>query len=578
MNDRYYENGSSGYAPEGRREPATRRIPTMGEGGQPTPPRRRDAYPTEPIPNQAPRQASAVQLPWERQSQAESGQGHQAAYQGPARADEVAGWQDGAATARMSPQHQAPQGASGGYRGGAVGGYGGGASGGYGGGAVGGYGAAPSDPSTPMGPAGPSGPAHVGGGPDRSEPRGRKGSGAGKSFLMGVLGGILVLAIAAAGFFGYNALANPGSGTLTVDNADGTQSTYTINASGGDAELSEAVAAKALPSVVSIDVYSQAQSYYSMFNLMEGSDEESDLEVSAFGSGVIISEDGYIITNYHVVEGGEMFVVHFDDDSTAEATFVGGDGSSDIAVLKVDRQGLVPMEIGDSSQLKVGEWVMTIGAPFGLTKSCSAGIVSALYRNETLENTFGTSFYVNMIQVDANVNPGNSGGALVNSKGELVGINTITTSYTGDFAGIGMAIPSNYAMNIANQIIETGEVHYSFLGVQLGTVDAGTQRYYGVSVDKGAYVGRVVEGGPAEAAGVQEGDVIVSYNGKEVTTAAELIMDVRASNVGDEVELGIKRGNEDLTLTATLALDTNSQASQPQEQQEQQGQERMQLP
>ena len=402
-------------------------------------------------------------------------------------------------------------------------------------------------------------------GPDRTD-RPRRKRGSGKSFLMGLLGGVLAVAIAAGGFAAYNALANPGSDTVTVENADGTTSTLTINASGGDIELSEAVAAKALPSVVSIDVYKQAQSYsYNDlfgYGYPSGDDEQAELQKSSFGSGVIITSDGYIITNYHVVEGGAMYVVHFDDDSTAEATFVGGDGSSDIAVLKVEKEGLVPMDIGDSAALDVGEWVMTIGAPFGLTKSCSAGIVSALYRNETLNNSFGTSFYVNMVQIDANINPGNSGGALVNAQGQLVGITTMTTSYTGDFAGIGMAIPSNYAMNIANQIIETGEVHYSFVGVQLGTVDAGTRQYYGVSADSGAYVGRVIEGSPAEAAGVQVGDVIVSYNGKPVTTAAELIMDIRASNVGDTVELGIKRGDQDITLQATLALDTNEQTQQ----------------
>lgn len=402
-------------------------------------------------------------------------------------------------------------------------------------------------------------------GPDQDFKRKRK-SGAGRSFLMGLLGGVLAMALAAGGFAAYNAIAKPASDTVTVENADGTQKTITINTEGDDVQLAEAVAAKALPSVVSIDVYKQVQNYGYMDMFGYGSsstdNEESNLQVSSFGSGVVISSDGYIITNYHVVEGGAMYVVHFDDDSTAEAVLIGGDGSSDIAVLKVEKEGLVPMEIGDSSMIDVGEWVMTIGAPFGLTKSCSAGIVSALYRNETLNNSFGTSFYVNMIQVDANINPGNSGGALVNAQGQLVGINTMTTSYTGDFAGIGMAIPSNYAMNLANQIIETGEVHYSFLGLQLGTVNAGTKQYYGVSADSGAYVGRVIEGGPAEAAGIQVGDVIVSYNGKPVTTAAELIMDIRGSNVGDVVELGVKRGDQDLTIQATLALDSNVQTQQ----------------
>ena len=391
-----------------------------------------------------------------------------------------------------------------------------------------------------------------------TEPAGKPAkqkSGALKTFLSGligvVVGGVLMTGLSYAGIasFGSGGGATP---TETTDNG-----TITINADTVSADLPEGVAAKCLPSVVSIDVYSQA-SYSGLSSIdLLGYDQQTEpqLQVSGMGSGVIISDDGYIITNYHVVEGGKKYVVHFDDDSSTEAELIGTDSSSDIAVLKVDKDGLVPMEIGDSSNVAVGEWVMTLGAPFGLTKSVSSGIVSALYRSDAMQSTYETTFYVNMIQVDAVVNPGNSGGALVDAEGKLIGINTMISSYSGDYAGVAFAIPGNYAMNIANQIIENGHANHPYVGVTLGTVDAASQEYYGVNVNSGAYVGSVIEGSPAAEAGIKEGDVITSFNGKEVATASEFIIDVRANNIGDTVELGIVRDGQEMTIEVTLASD-----------------------
>ena len=394
-----------------------------------------------------------------------------------------------------------------------------------------------------------------------AEPKhaGKQKSGALKTFLSGligvVVGGVLMTGLSYAG------IANFGSsgGTATTESAD--NGSITINADTISADLPEGVAAKCLPSVVSIDVYAES-SYTGLSSLdLLGYDQqtEPELQVSGMGSGVIISDEGYIITNYHVVENGKKFVVHFDDDSSVEAELIGTDSSSDIAVLKVEKEGLVPMEIGDSSSVVVGEWVMTLGAPFGLTKSVSSGIVSALYRSDAMQSTYETTFYVNMIQVDAVVNPGNSGGALVDAEGKLIGINTMISSYSGDYAGVAFAIPGNYAMNIADQIIENGYAKHPYVGVSLGTVDAASQQYLGVDVNAGAYVGSVIEGSPAEEAGLKEGDVITSFNGKEVATASEFIIDVRTCNIGDEVELGIVRDGKEMTINVTLASDESLQ-------------------
>ena len=195
---------------------------------------------------------------------------------------------------------------------------------------------------------------------------------------------------------------------------------------------------KSLPSVVSITA--------------QGETEDS----GGVGSGVILDADGNILTNYHVIEGATALVVRTDDGNSYEAEVVGTDESSDLAVIRLkDAKDatLTPIEIGDSDGIAVGEWVMAIGSPFGNEQSVSTGIVSALYRSTALQSTSGTSIYANMIQTDAAINPGNSGGALVNAEGELIGINSVIESYSGSSSGVGFAIPVNYAINIANQII-----------------------------------------------------------------------------------------------------------------------------
>ena len=254
-----------------------------------------------------------------------------------------------------------------------------------------------------------------------------------------------------------------------------------------------------------------------------------------------------------------------DDGTTYEAEFVGNDASSDLAVIKLkdaDASKLTPIEIGDSSKLNVGEWVMAIGSPFGNEQSVSTGIVSALYRSTAMSSTNGNTIYANMIQTDAAINPGNSGGALVNDNGELVGINSLIESYSGSSSGVGFAIPVNYAKNIADQIIDGKTPVHPYLGATLSSVNALNARTNKLSTDSGAYVASVVEDGPAAKAGIQEGDVITKLGDDEITSADGLIIALRSHEVGEKVEITLMRGKEEKKVTVELGSDEKLQNQQ----------------
>ena len=267
-----------------------------------------------------------------------------------------------------------------------------------------------------------------------------------------------------------------------------------------------------------------------------------------------------------MIDGATAISVTIDGKSY-EASVVGSDSSSDLAVIKADLNGdsVTPIEVGDSSQLNVGSWVMTIGSPFGLDQSVSEGIVSALYRNELLQSSSGDTIYTNLIQVDAAINPGNSGGALVNDQGQLVGISTLYSSSTESFAGIGFAIPGNYAVEIANKIISGQEVTHAYIGLSMQTVNAQNARSNGLSVNQGAYVAEVVANGPADQAGIQQGDIIVAMDGEEITSADGMVLAVRSHEIGDTVTVTVVRGTETKDLTVTLGSDEALQAQREQE-------------
>lgn len=361
------------------------------------------------------------------------------------------------------------------------------------------------------------------------------------------VGAVLVIALVMTG-----ALNIDRGGSVTANTSGSSQ---TIEIDPEDTTLAETVAAKSLPSVVSISTEIASS----------GMGDSSSASSGNIGSGVILDTDGNILTNNHVVEGATSIVVTLDDGSSFEAELVGADSSSDLAVIKLtnaDGASLTPIEIGDSDDLSVGEWVMAIGSPFGNEQSVSTGIVSALYRSTALSSTSGTSIYANMIQTDAAINPGNSGGALVNDQGELIGINSVIESYSGSSSGVGFAIPVNYAKNIADQIIAGKTPVHSYLGVTLTSVNAWNARQNNLAVDSGAYVNEVVADGPAAQAGIQQGDIITAVNGEAITSADGLIIAIREHEVGEKVTLTVMRGTEEQQVEVTLGSDEALQAEQ----------------
>ena len=372
-----------------------------------------------------------------------------------------------------------------------------------------------------------------------------------RSALFGLAGGAIGALVVSLALQGANALA--GSHGITQTQSSSAGQTISINANEQDVTISQAVAAKALPSVVSVYV---------------SSDEGEGL-----GSGVILDTDGNILTNWHVAGDATAISVTI-AGKNYDATLVGGDASSDLAVVRADLQGdkVTPMEIGDSDELVVGDWVMTIGSPFGLDQSVSAGIVSSLARNELMQSTYGTTIYANLIQTDASINPGNSGGALVNSRGQLVGISTLFSSDTESFAGIGFAIPGNYAVEIANKIIAGEQVTHAYIGLSMQTVTPQNAEANNLSVNQGAYVAEVTEGSPAAAAGIQKGDIVIAMDGQAISSADGMMLAVRSHDIGETVPVTVMRGTEEKTFDVTLGSDEALQELQQQQLEEQQRQ------
>jgi serine protease Do/serine protease DegQ len=263
-------------------------------------------------------------------------------------------------------------------------------------------------------------------------------------------------------------------------------------------------------------------------------------EVQAVGSGVIVdAEKGYLLTNSHVVDKADEVVITLKDRRQLKAEVVGADPETDIAVLKVDPDGLVDLPLADSDRLLVGDFVMAIGNPFGLGQTVTTGIVSALGRSG-----LGIEGYEDFIQTDASINPGNSGGALINFKGELVGINTAIIAPGGGNIGIGFAIPINMARLVMEQIIEHGEVQRGRIGVQIQDLTPDLAEAFGVEVQTGAVVSQVTPGSPAEKAGVKAGDVITHVNEEPIEGSSDLRNKIGLRRVGEKVTLSIIRNGE----------------------------------
>jgi serine protease Do/serine protease DegQ len=271
-------------------------------------------------------------------------------------------------------------------------------------------------------------------------------------------------------------------------------------------------------------------------------------EVASAGSGVIVDADnGYIITNHHVVENADMIQISTMDGEVFDAEIVGSDPATDIAIIKVDAEGLTDMPIGDSESVRVGDFVLAIGNPFGLGHTVTSGIVSALGRTGISRDG-----YEDFIQTDASINPGNSGGALVNLRGELVGINSAIISRSGGNVGIGFAVPTEIANSIMRQILDFGEVRRGLLGVSIANVDAEVARALDASVTSGALITRVESGSAAEEAGLQVDDIIVKVNEKKISGAAELRNTIGLMRSGDNVEIEYVRGDDRHTAKTSL--------------------------
>lgn len=377
----------------------------------------------------------------------------------------------------------------------------------------------------------------------------------GKAVAGGALGAVVVLAVyTGLGIYGYHVTGMDKAETETSSTTTVQKNVIDKSAAEEDSSLASQVAAKAVPSVASITVSGNGANANS---IVGGPDSGS------IGSGVLLDKDGNILTNYHVVEyadGNDGYTITAKlGDKSYEAKIIGKDASSDLAVIKIDAgdDELTPIEVGSSDKLSVGDWVMSIGSPFGNEQSVSTGIVSAKSRDITMSGNDGsTSFYCDMIQTDAAINPGNSGGALVNEKGELVGINSIIESSSSSSAGVGFAIPSDYAIDVANTIISGKDVEHPRIGATVGTVTPQMSKKLGLGNGAyGAYVNDVTKDSPADKAGIKKGDVITKIDGEQVDAATSLITSIRNHKVGDKVMLTILRDGKEQEVEVELASD-----------------------
>ena len=362
--------------------------------------------------------------------------------------------------------------------------------------------------------------------------------------LLRVLAGVGAVVLGFGGGFGGAVVASRAGLTgnqVVVQEVQRDTSTDASNtgSTDGTSMTMQQIAAVASPSVVAIttEQMSSSQTWFGGYYVQSGA-----------GSGIIISQDGYILTCAHVVSGATSVKVQLNgSDQSYDATVVGADSTSDIAVLKIDATGLTPAVIGDSDKLAVGETTVAVGNPLGtLSNTVTQGIVSALNRQVTVEDNDMT-----LIQTDTSISPGNSGGGLFNANGELIGVVNAKSSYS-EAEGIGFAIPINTAMDIAQQLIENGAVARPVLGVSILDIqDSSTAQQYGVSA-LGVYVADVTKGGGAEAAGVQRGDRIIAIDDTAVSSTSTVKSYLADKQVGDTVTLQVERGGKVLTLNVTL--------------------------
>lgn len=306
---------------------------------------------------------------------------------------------------------------------------------------------------------------------------------------------------------------------------------------------------------ITTEVVTRGNSYYDFFgSLIEqlyGDHMQVPNNVSvAYGSGVVISPDGYIVTNNHVVEGASKIEVTFNDKHKRTATIIGNDPSTDLALIKVDASGLEYLTFADSDEVKVGEWVLAVGNPFNLTSTVTAGIVSAKARNINILGDGST--IESFIQTDAAINPGNSGGALVDMNGNLIGINAAIASRTGSYEGYSFAIPSNIVKKVVEDFLQYGSLQRAYLGISIVEITEELAEAKGIEEMSGVYIMEVNERGGAKAAGIKEDDILLSVNNISVNSNSQLVGVVGQYRPGDKVSVKIQRNGEILTKEVTL--------------------------
>jgi serine protease Do len=367
--------------------------------------------------------------------------------------------------------------------------------------------------------------------------------------------------------------AIPGLADLSGSIADYRSLTASLNYAGSD-DITEAfqdrfraVAASTLPSVVELNIMNTVIENVPMFNPFGFFNNQSNGSQSlqreytqrGLGSGVIVSQDGrtvYVLTNNHVAGDADKIEVVLADGRSFEGTLVGSDSLIDLAVVSFQTNENVPVaDLGDSDRLAVGDWVFAMGNPLGFQSTVTAGIVSALGRDVSASSAVsnGMSGITDYIQTDAAISQGNSGGALVNINGEVIGINTWIASQTGGNEGLGFAIPINNAKRAVDDLINHGEVYYSWLGVQAGSVSESLGDDLGLSGDQGAFVYNVYGDSPAEAAGLHPGDFIISVNDNVIANSADLVQEISAINPGDRATITVIRDGEQRDLTVRTA-------------------------
>ena len=325
-------------------------------------------------------------------------------------------------------------------------------------------------------------------------------------------------------------------------------------------------AKKAIPAVVNIkskvEMQDSREGYGSIWDYMNGNPHHGMMEGEVSGSGVVVSNDGYIVTNNHVVEQAGKIEVTLSDRHTYTAKVIGKDPETDLALLKIDATNLPFMDYGNSDETQVGQWVLAVGNPYNLTSTVTAGIISAKGRNiDILPNNPSKNLYPieSYIQTDAAVNPGNSGGALVNTEGQLVGINSAIASATGSYTGYSFAIPVNLVRKVVADLLQYGTVQRAFLGVSIRTVDEDIAKTAGLNTTNGIYVDGVTEHGAAEAAGLKEGDVIIKVGDQGVNDVPGLEEQIARMRPGDKVNITINRNNKEMEIPVLLRnLDGNT--------------------